>query len=493
MTISERLVSYNVSRPVEREEHGGESKLRGLEEILRGHDILDVDVDSGFVVVSPKSQTRLAEPDVEKELGSAGTYYRRMLGGEEYNTLVSGHNGTKTFDEMRRSDSTVRQSLRIAKTPVLAGRWFVESANPGDEEADEQSKFISKCLFNWMSISWFQFLIEALLMLDFGYYTFEKVFTVRQVSTNPDKAPQTRVVWKKFAPRHPLDVEEWEYDQHGGAQGAWFAAWDGTSPVWIPIEQLLVFSYDREAGNVEGISLLRSAWKHWYYKDNLYKIDAIQKERHGIGIPVIKLPPNFSSKDRELARELGRNLRTNERAYVVLPPMWELQFADIKGRLVDIASSIEHHDNAVVRNVLANFVGTETSAAATVQVELFLKATRFIADIIADVLNKYAIPELIDFNYPRVTDYPRLGVRRIGETADWRTLSFAIRNFIGAKVIQPDDELETWVRKEMDLPQVDELSTREVITPQLPRAGMPRQGPPSARQGQGTGEDKSGE
>lgn len=470
---------------------------RDISEILKEYDVIDVDEEGGFVVVAPSGKKFALSKDlVDKELGASGTSARRILGGEDYNRSLAGHLGVQVYDQMRRSDGTVRQSLRIAKTPVLGGRWFVSSYDPGDPLHDEIAKFIEDALFKWQTISWFSVLTESLLMLDFGYYVFEKVFTVKEVpvGVGDTRRKEMRAIWRKWAPRHPLDVEEWVYDEHGGVDGAWFTGFVDAEPIWIPISKLLVMTFDREAGNVEGISLLRSAYKHWYYKDNLYKIDAIQKERHGVGIPVIKLPPNYTAEDKRLANELGRNLRTNERGHVVLPPMWELEFADFKGRVVSIGDSIEHHDNALVRNVLANFVGTETSAAAQVQVELFLKATRFIADIIADVVNKHAIPELVDYNYPDVEGYPELGVRRIGETADWRTLSFAIRNFVGAKIIQPDAPLENWVRNEMDLPALDEDSIREVETPQAPggQAGPPRQGPPSSNQGQGTGNDRSG-
>ena len=473
----------------EREPEPSPNGHRDLKEILKDYQVVDMDEEGGYLVVAPRKFS-IDESLVDKELGAAGTSWRRLLGGEEYNSKLAGIEGIKIYDQMRRSDGAVRQSLRIAKTPVLGGRWFVESYEPGNPEQDKIAKFIEDALFRWQSISWFQFLTEALLMLDFGYYAFEKVFTIREVRVGDQ--PETKVIWKKFAPRHPLDVVEWVYDINGGVNGAYFYSFEGDEEIWIPISKLLVFTYDMEAGNIEGISLLRSAYKHWYIKDNLYKIDAIQKERHGIGIPVIKLPPNYTAKDKSLANELGRNLRTNERAHVVLPPMWELEFAEIKGRTVDIAASIEHHDRQIIGNVLGNFMGAGTRNRSSVQVDLFLKAMRFIADIIADVINKYAIPELVDYNFSGAPGYPRLGVRRIGETTDWRTLSFAIRNFIGASVIRPDDPLEEWVRKEMDLPPLDEDSIRQVATPQLPRVGPPRQGPPSARQGQGTGNDRSG-
>jgi hypothetical protein len=268
--------------------------------------------------------------------------------------------------------------------------------------------------------------------------------------------------------------------------------------VFIPIEKMCVFTHDKECGNIEGISVLRSAYKHWFYKENLYKIDAIQKERHGIGIPVITLPPNFSDEDKRLADNLGANLRTNEKAHVVLPPMWEILMLKMEGQPVDALASAQEHDKMILRNVLGTFLdegGNQEKAQ-----EFFLKATQFIADQIRDVFNKYAIPQLVDFNWKTVTEYPELRVRRIGDFTDWRTMSFAIRNFVGANVLRPDDDLEEWIRQEMDLPKVDPDTIREVATPQgggaLPRGarvGPPRQGPPSSQPPRSTpGIDKSG-
>jgi hypothetical protein len=241
--------------------------------------------------------------------------------------------------------------------------------------------------------------------------------------------------------------------------------------VVIPIEKLLVFTFDKEAGNIEGISILRSAYKHWYYKDTLYKIDAIQKERHGIGVPVVKLPAGFKDGDKDIADELGRNLRTNERAHVVLPPLWDLEFAELHGNLVDVMGSAEHHDRMIEKNILASFMSNPSSGKEEDQT-MFLKATRFIAEILTDVFNKYAIPQLCDFNYGTLrTGYPKLKARRIGEQADWRTMSFAVRNLVGAGVITPDDPLEELLREEMDLPPMDPETARDVPTPQDPQGG----------------------
>jgi hypothetical protein len=259
-----------------------------------------------------------------------------------------------------------------------------------------------------------------------------------------------------------MDVQDWKFDQYGGPKT--MVMLNGTGEeVAIPVDKLLVFSFDREAGNIAGVSVLRSAYKHWYYKEQLYKIDAIQKERHGIGVPVIKLPVGFTDSDRRAADELGRNLRTNERAHVVLPPMWDLFFAKIEGQPVNAMDSIDHHDRKIRSNILADFLDGD-SGSAEIGNDLFLKATRFIADIVCDDFNLYAIPQLVDYNFVRTgSGYPKLRARRIGETEDQRTLSFTIRNMVGAGVIEPDDVLEAFVRRELDLPQKDEATARQIV------------------------------
>jgi hypothetical protein len=427
-----------------------------LEELTSDHDIVQVVDEPGqqFAIVAPKDSHRPGFGELGTTSASPWTSFTR----KEYNYKLLGIRGLEVYDKMRKSDGTVRGTLRAVKTPVLSGRWFIDPR--GDRKKDKKAaKFVEEVLLgDVMTLSWTQVLTEALLMLDFGYYMFEKVWDLAIVDGQP------RTILKKLAPRHPMDVKEWKYDSNGGPAGVVMYGSNSNEDYFIPIEKLLVFTFDKEAGNIEGISVLRSAYKHWYFKEQLYKIDAIQKERHGIGIPVIKLPLGFTDADKRLAEELGRNIRTNERAHIVLPPSWEIMMLKLEGNPVDALTSVEHHNAAIRENILVNFI---VEGAKEEDLVLFLKATRFIADIVIDSFNSYLIPQLIDYNFTNV-EYPKLKVRRIGETADWRTLSFAIRNLIGAGVIIPDEQLEINLRNEMDLPQIDKDSARLIATPQNP-------------------------
>lgn len=454
----------------------------GLDQMLSDYELIGV-TDSGAVLVTDKdvsagdllemrrehtrqSIRELAEPadsrqmdgkpNVGKEIGgSAETLYRRTT-QTDYNPDLVGSRGIDNYRIMR-NDAVVRTTLRVQKTPILAARWFIQPAS--QEPADvAKAKFIWDNLTRWMTQSFGQFLIESLLMCDYGMYAFEKVFAEYDWVNPETGTTERKIIWRKFAPRPPYEVIAVNYDGNGGPESLELDT--DTGPKTLDIHKALVFTFDKEAGDLWGTSVLRSAYKHWFFKEQLYKIDAIQKERHGIGIPIIHLPPNFDDADKLAANRLGENLRSNEKAHVVLPPKWEVMFLKLEGQRVDALESAQHHADKLYENVMANFL-TRAGTANTDNHDMFVKSARFIAEIIRDVINHYAIPQLMRFNWSdedMPNGYPQLHVRRLGDERDWRTISFAIRNFIGAKAMKVDDPLRAWIRDEMDLPLEDEES-----------------------------------
>ena len=431
----------------------------GLDDALNKYDLVDVDSSTGVVYLAERNDLEPGKAVSQGEISASGETSWRRGRLSDYNPQLRGRRAIDMYREMRH-DAVVRSSLKVAKTPILSARWFMEPAST-DPADIEKADFIWKNLNEYMSMSWPQFLVESLYMVDYGVYVFEKVFDVKEVDG------EQRVIWKKFAPRHPYEIEEFVYDDEGGPKAITINTDDG--PVDLAIAKALILTYDKEAGDLWGLSALRSAYKHWFFKEKLYQIDAIQKERHGIGIPIIKLPPNFTPQDKLRAEGIGRNLRTNERAHVVLPPGWDVFFLKLEGQRVDALASAEHHSDKLYQNVLANFMvveGTGSGAYADVQEHIFNRAVRFTAEIICDVLNKYAIQQLINFNWGEEelpNGYPQLRVRRLGDERDWRVLSFAARNLVGAGIIRPDDELEAWFRDELDMPGADLTTMRQIV------------------------------
>lgn len=471
------------------------SPVEAVYDPVHGSYVVMTDPTPGNTVQVPDGRT-FAEVSSLSELGYSSPSPFTAWTREEHNPKLRDKLGLREYYRMKRQDGTVRGALRQFKSPILSARWSIVPASQS-ARAKTIADFVRQNLFHGMSATWAATLENILLMCEYGYMPMEKVWT--------DVDVPGRVTLRKLAPRHPLDVRDWKYDENGGPDGLVMEPTEMTGfaeGVFIPIDKMAVYSLEPEAGDLRGISILRSAYKHWFYKDTFYKIDAIQKERHGIGVPIIKLPPGFKQTDKALANEIGRNLRTNERAHVVLPPGWEIIFAKLEGQMVDCLKSIDHHDMMIMINVLAPFM--KDAGSDVDNAEMFHRATRYVANTVSDVTNKFVIKQLVDMNFARGKEYPILKAARIGEENEQRTRSFTVRNYVGSRVITPDEELENAVREELDLPPLDPETARPApvgvegsgspTPPDEPAVGGPRQRPvPTVNSGRtNTGFDRSG-
>lgn len=465
-------------------------KHMNFEEVMSSkYDIIGAEHDPAFgsYIILADRRAGITPGEATVELGYSSPSPWTSWTRDERVPELMDKRGLRTYYDMKRADGTVRGALRLLKTPVMAARWFIEPAS--DSAIDKNiAAFVEKNLMEDLNVPWERIIEDALLMCEYGHMIFEKVFALDT---------DGKIKLTKLAPRHPMDVREWLWDINGGPEGvvmesampallqanpysqpfpvaqsqaySYNGNFQGNNytfdpePIFIPVSKLVIFVLEQEAGDLRGISILRSAYKHYYYKDTMYKIDAIQKERHGIGVPIIKLPPGFSTADRTLAENLGRNLRTNERAHIVVPMNWEVSFAKLEGQPVDCMRSIEHHDMKIKSNILAPFM--DEANVNPDSLDVYYKATRYIAATVCSTINKYVIRQLVDLNFSR-GGYPLLRVRRIGEEEALRTTSFSIRNLVGANIIIPDEKLENFVRAELDLPAKDKATEREIQTPQ---------------------------
>ena len=363
----------------------------------------------------------------------------------------------RTYDRMIRSDAQVRTSLKACKVPVLTSTWYIQPAS--EEQIDQDTAdFVSFNLFENMSVSWSKLLEQILRMLEYGCSVFEQVFELkpwRHAAKN--RNTRDMVMLRKLGERPRLTIDKFLYDEYGGPRGIMHNKIDpnGVKPpetVEIDIEKLVVFTYDQHGSNLDGMSLLRSAYKHWYMKEHLYTIDGIQKERHGIGVPDIQPPPGYKTSDLQYAKELGQNLRTNQKAYIIRPPGWFVGFAEVKGNLVDALKSAEHHDLMIVRNVLLQFINNAGSrASAATAYDLFLKSLVHVAKLIADTFNAFVIPNLVRYNYD-VDRFPKLQSRGIGDGKDIQAIASGLARLVDARLLTPDAEMEEKLREEFGYP-----------------------------------------
>lgn len=399
-------------------------------------------------------------PGIYKEEGSS----RITVLVDPVPDLANRATAIRTYKKMMRSDVSVRSSMRAGKATVLGAEFYIDAYDES-EEAQIAREFADFNIFHAQSLPWTKTLEGILRFFENGFSVFEPVFELREWApkkTAPTANLKQYTMLKKLAERPASTIGKIEYDDNGGVKTITQNALDANNnnkEVVIPIEKLMIFTFEGD-GNIEGESILRSCYRNWYYKDKLYTIDAIQKERHGIGVPDIMIQPGASPKETALANELGANLRTNERSYIVRTPMMEVGFAELSGNLVNALESAEHHDNQIMKNILVQFINMGISggggrATGATAFDMFMKAMRYVAACICDYFNLYLVPQLHSYNF-LTTKIPQMKVRNIGEIKDFQMWSAGIRNLMTSNGITPDMDTEQFLRQVADMPAKSE-------------------------------------
>ena len=234
-----------------------------------------------------KQVKRVSPPTRRNQLSdSAGIALDGIIVSDDYNRELTGTNRIKIYDQMRKGDGTVRAITQITKLPIRAANWRIEPFSEGRQDK-KIAEFISDELFKNQSKTWDETLSENLLFLDYGSMAFELVYEFRLDGDN------VLIGLHKLSSITPETIQKWKLpDGEFGIE-----QFTVNGEFMIPGEKLAVFILDREGQNWEGISMLRSAYKHWYMKDKIYLIDALAHERQGLGVPFGRLPANADEGD----------------------------------------------------------------------------------------------------------------------------------------------------------------------------------------------------
>lgn len=399
-----------------------------------------------------KTKTFKTKKSSRSGIGASGTTnFQGIIDTDEYVSELKGSTLYTTIDKMRWSDASVQAALLMCELPIRSAEWDIEPASK-DAQDVEIAEFVKDNLFNGLTIPWEDTLRQILLMHPYGCMPFEVIYKITE---------DGKIGWRKWAPRLPKTIIRWNVDKNGELESIEQRTYKGGEfiEVTIPAEKLMIFVHRREGDNYLGTSILRQAYKHWFFRDKYYKIDAVATERLGIGIPVITLPDGYTDDDYDDAKKMGENLRGHEKAFILIKTGWVVEMLDLKSSTTKgVQEMLEHHTREILKSVLAQFIelgskSVGSYALAKEQSSVFLSALDASAKSIEDEVNK-EIKKLVDYNWT-VEKYPKLTHSDLG-TKDIKELAEAIQTLTMAGAIIPDSELEDYLRKTLKLPEKPE-------------------------------------
>lgn len=380
------------------------------------------------------------------ELGNTGLNYNGGYIDEEFLQSLQGTTGIRTYKEMRDNDPIIGAVMMAILNLVRQAEWNVE---PFDDSASSESdaQFVRECMED-MHLSWSELIADVMSMIVFGWSYFELVYKARNGnkvdSFKGSKFNDGKIGWGKIAIRSQDSLDRWDMADNGEILGMWQSAYPNLTPRRIPMSKALLFRTSVWKDNPQGRSILRNAYRTWFFKKRMEEVEGIGIERDLNGIPIAYVPPELLSASATPAQkqtlqaivDMVKNIRNDSQAGVVLPAMYDensnklytLDLLTTLGRRnFDLNATINRMNLTIATSMLADFVlightSVGSFAMASSKTKVFSTAIGSYLDTISDVFNRRAIPKLMELNGNSTHKIPKL-VHGDIETIDLDQLS----------------------------------------------------------------------
>lgn len=424
-------------------------------------------------------------------IGQTGLIRSNGYVEEEWLTQLQGTRGIRVYREMRDNDSTIGSAVYVITSLLQKTPWTVKAAD-NSEEAESAKIFLEECLDD-MSHTWEDLLSEILSMIWFGWSYFEKVYKVREGPENPDPARRSRysdgrIGIRKISIRGQETLDSWEFDEDGGIRGMWQTPAPDYIRRYIPIEKSILFRTEIDKNNPEGRSMLRNAYRSWFFLKRIQEIEAIGMERDLVGLPVINLPFSYLDTDAPAGKKaaarnfevLLQQIRRNQHEGVLFPAEedadgkptgFKLSLLSSGGqRQIDAGEVIRRYQKDISMTLLTQFLflGMDKVGSFSLssdQTDIFTASLGAMLDNIEATFNRFLVDELMRLNGIPEHAQPRFAHGDI-ERQDTKRFAEAMKNLVDSGLLTPDPALEEHIREEAGLPPVDSYQDDPFIPPE---------------------------
>lgn len=417
-----------------------------------------------------------------KQLGTTGLKRYGPYVYEEFLPELRWPYAGKVYQEMSDNDPVIGAILYLAEMLIRGTAWRVEPASQSDADV-EAAKFLESCMHD-MDMSWANTISEILSMLTYGFSFHEIVYKVRRGPNEASpryksKYSDGRIGWRRLPIRAQTSLHEWTFNKEGDVAAFVQMAEPDFKIVSIPMSKGLLFRTRISRDNPEGKSLLRNAYRPWFFKKHFEEIEGIGIERDLAGFPVLKAPQDLDlwNEDdermvalRTRAEELVASVRRDSEEGMLLPYGWELTLLSSgSSRQINIGETIDRYDNRIAITMLSDIIligNNKAGSFALADTKQSMLAAALQAQLqnIADVFNNKAIPDLFNYNYfPNITDLPKIVPGQI-QTPSLKELALVLRA-MGLN-IAGDIKLQNYLRQILGMPDIDQDTFDSVYKPQ---------------------------
>ena len=311
---------------------------------------------------------------------------------EEYvPNLKTIRNRMQTFDRMA-NDPGVRAQLRAIQMTALSG---IQAKAVGGSARCR--KLLENNLLRkgprkfWMATSWLDFLYEAMGCLVHGFAP----FGVSWASPVDGLQLIAKLTWL-----HPRSFDEdgWVMDENDNllAVRRSYTTGDGQTRAREEIDaaDLFMLIWDRRGPNWEGNAFIRPMYKPWMLGEMAEKIDIIDLQNRGVGIPMATLSAAGGQKEKEFLTEILKHARgsNKERAFILLQQGEEVKYLTSEGTVKDAQPTLAYHQMGKAKSAGTEYfeqgnTATGSRAGASALASGFFINVNGIMQVIVDQIN----------------------------------------------------------------------------------------------------------
>ncbi|MCK2219704.1 DUF935 domain-containing protein [Actinomadura sp. ATCC 31491] len=422
-----------------------------------------------------------------REIGHLDTYYAGLWLGDWLEQIpdLIWPNSVQTYARMRH-DPQLTGVLAAYTLPIRRATWMIDPAGCRDEVVQLVADDLGLPILGAdvepgparrRGVSWADHLRLALLSLTYGFSVFERRYEIRN--------GLARLI--NLGERLPHTIGAINLHRDGTIRSIQQDIAPASNP--IPADRLAWYVHEREGANWAGRSIMRASYGPWLLKHEMWRVNATAIRRFGMGVPSVTAPTGATPAQVAEAQRLASSMRVGDQAGVGLPAGFQLAITGMTGSAPDAMAMIHYLDQQMSRSALAGLMDlgdTSNGSRALGQsfLDLFLLSLQSVADEIADAATSGQpgidgiVTQLVDYNWGDDEPAPKIVVQDVGARPE--VTAEALDLLIRSGAIDPDPELEAYVRKTWKLPERDpDAPTSRPTTP--PPAPDPAPEPPAAR------------
>lgn len=337
--------------------------------------------------------------------------------------------------------------LHIIKMPIIGANWNIKCDNKDIDDF---------CTQNVKSI--FTSLIRDILTgIEYGFAGLEKRF---------------EVVDGKIRHKKPISLSPAFCQIERKTDFSFVGLRQEFSSELIPAEKCIVFTPDMRFMNMKGKLRLKPSYDPWYlYKHNAQFASRFF-EKHGTPQTIMDFPEGITHvsnnsdgtpvyrSNEAIASEIGQALRNS--STVTRPAsrdkdgnrLWNIELLEAKGKqAADYVSFLQFLDIEMAKGIfvpeLTFSKGGDTGSYSLGQshLEVFLMSEQALLDLVAETINNYILPQLVEWNFGTSAPAAMLEFEPLNNQLK-SILEDLVIEMVKGKVIEPDHD---WLSEQMGI------------------------------------------